>query len=140
MDEGKTRPPMYAPMVSHMPTRLPWAVPADKVTSRGSYCGHDHNNALTNFLPGMVCVDDGDCNGLLGVADWWGVKGSHAEISCTVVAEELVGLTLEELNNYSNSKSSISGIRGRMPGGQQGGIVVASSGIAVAVLLFAVLF
>ena len=134
--EGQTRSPTRDPTASGWPTRPPASVPLDAVTSRGSYCGYDHGDALSSCSVRTRCAGDGDCNGLSGASDGWGAKGCHAGISCTVTADELAELSMEELNDYSDSESSISG--GGMLSGRRrvGAVVVACGGIAVAAILF----
>ena len=135
--EGQTRNPTSDPTSSERPTRPPASVPLDAVTSRGSYCGYDYGDALSSCSASTRCADDGDCNGLSGASDGWGAKGCHADISCTVSVDELQKLSMEELNDYSDSDSSISG-GGMLSGWRRGG--AAFGGMAVAVLLFGVFF
>jgi hypothetical protein len=134
--EGQTRSPTSDPTASEGPTRPPASVPPDAVTSRGSYCGYDHGDALSSCSVHTRCAGDGDCNGLSGASDGWGAKGCHAGISCTVTADELAELSMEELNDYSDSESSISG--GGMLSGRRrvGAVVVACGGMAVSAIFF----
>ncbi|KAL3775109.1 hypothetical protein ACHAW5_001512 [Stephanodiscus triporus] len=96
---GQTRPPTYSPTTSNRPTLPPDAL-VDAMTSRGSYCGDEYDDAVSNCLPSTACVDDDDCNGY-GAVDGWGSKRCFADISCYVDVREQDDMGFHELNSES---------------------------------------
>jgi len=68
------------------------------MTSRGSYCGTEYDDAVSNCLPATACVDDDDCNGY-GAVDGWGSKKCYADISCYIDVREQDDMGFDELNS-----------------------------------------
>ena len=129
---GQSKHPSMEPTISRRPSRpSDWSPGEDTMTSRGSYCGSSHDDALASCsLQITNCFTDDDCNGPGAVVDGWGMKRCYSDISCTIV-----DTSSTNGYDYEGVSSMLSGGVRRHRGYNMGDVIIVYGGMVVIAML-----